>query len=76
MVLEAEPMHEWMTAGGRVVGHPSTPGEELKGGKKAETPGNSKERSKCIPEKSFSYLKISSLPILLWEGRAQKSWKL
>lgn len=51
MVLEAAPMHEWMTAGGRVVGHPSTPGEELKGGEKAETLGNSKERSNAFLKK-------------------------
>lgn len=35
VVLEADPMHQWKTKGGKVVGHPSTPGEELNGGKKS-----------------------------------------
>lgn len=68
MVLEAALMHVWLKEGGRVVGHPPTPGEKLKEREEAETFGNSKEVSRCIPggkKKKASPLRISNLPMLL-----------
>ena len=71
MVLEAALTHVWLKEGGRVVGHPPTPGEKLKGREEAETFGNSKERSRCIPGRKGKLLLSKDLQLVntTFEGR-------